>query len=218
MKNPWLNLPKTTPHILNEDFKVFIKHKVKPSNFGLQLKILPIPFIGNFDKASVVLLCLNPGYHKSWDKKAYEDKYCYKQSIKSLSFSSTTPFVYLDPKLQYTGGNWWWTRLFNPLIKKYGIERLSNKMMCLQYLAYHSETFKRLPFFLPSQNYTFFLLRKAMNKQKIIVIMRSKKLWLEVVPELKNYPYIELKNYRMPYLTERNTKNGDFQRLISALQ
>lgn len=218
IENPWKSLPKAPPHILAEDLEVFVKHKKEPSHFGLQLEILPVPFLGDFEKASIVLLCLNPGYNRNLDRKAYEDKYCFKESIKGLTFSSSTPFICLDPKLEYTGGYKWWTRLLKQLIQRFGMKKISEKLMCLQYLPYHSKTFRRPPCILPSQNFTFFLLRKAMEDQKNIVIMRSKKLWLEAVPELETYPFIELKNYRMPYLTERNTKNGNFQRLIEALQ
>lgn len=217
-KNPWINLPKTRPYILAEDLRALRENLIKPHQLGLHLGILPVPYLGHPNKAKVVLLCLNPGYRRKLDRKAYKDKYCFKEDLKSFTFSNRIPFRFLDPKLEYSGGYKWWTRLFKRLIRKFGMGALSKKLMCLQYLPYHSKTFKKPPCILPSQNYTFFLLRKAIKRKKVIVIMRSKKLWFEAVPELKSYPFIELKNYRMPYLTARNTKNGDFRKLIKALR
>lgn len=218
MQNPWIKLPKIPPHILLEDFEVLTKYGKKPEHFGLQLEILPIPYLGNFKKASVVLLCLNPGYHRYLDRKAYEDKYYFQESLNSLTFSNRIPFLYLDTKLKHTGGYKWWTRLLKRLTEKFGIKILSEKLMCLQYLPYHSKIYSNPPCILPSQKFTFSILRRAIKNNKIIVIMRSKKLWFDAVPELKTSPFIELKNYRMPYITERNTKNGDFQKVIEALQ
>lgn len=57
-----------------------------------------------------------------------------------------------------------------------------------------------------------------MKSKKTIVITRSKNLWLESVPELKNYSFIELKNYRLPYLTEKNVKNESFGEIALALK
>jgi len=218
MNNPWRHLPKTPPHILSEDFEALTKCGENPKHLGLQLEILPVPYLGNIEKASVVLLCLNPGYHKSLDRKAYKDKYCFRESLNSLTFSNEIPFLCLDQKLKYTGGYKWWTRLLKRLMEEFGMKTLSEKLMCLQYLPYHSKTYCNPPCILPSQKFTFSLLKKAIEDKKTIVIMRSKKLWFKAVPELKTYPFIELKNYRMPYFTERNTKNGDFQRIIEALR
>jgi len=217
-RNPWLKLPKTSPFILVEDLKQISRYGLRPESLGWKTEILPVPYLGNPKKAKIILLCLNPGYNKSLDRKAQKDKYCFKESIKALKFSSKTPFICLDPKLEYTGGYKWWTRLLRSLIREFGLKTLSKKLMCLQYIGYHSKTFRRPPCVLPSQKFTFFLLRKVMKSKKVVVVMRSKHLWFESVPELKDYSFIELKNYRMPYLTERNVKNGSFGEIINSLR
>ncbi|MFH1792688.1 MAG: hypothetical protein ABH819_03590 [Patescibacteria group bacterium] len=218
-ENPWLKLPKTAPYILNEDLKTLINCDVNTNKLGWRLELLPVPYLGNPKRAKFVVLCLNPGYNKDFDEKAYfEDEYYIQESLKSLNFKSSTPFYCLDSKFDYSGGYVWWTRLLRPLIKRFGLKVLSEKLMCLQYIGYHSKTFKNPPCLLPSQKYTFSLLKQFMKENKTIIVMRSKKLWIQAVPELDNYPYIELKNYRMPFLTENNVKKGDFQLLIKALQ
>lgn len=216
--NPWLKLPKSSPYILPEDLKRISKYKITPENLGWQLEFLPVPYLGNFKKAQIVLLCLNPGYDKILDQLAHKDKSYYQENLRSLNFASKIPFYCLNPGFDYSGGYKWWVRLLKQLIEKYSLKLLSEKLMCLQYLPYHSKTFKNPPCLLPSQNYTFCLLKKAIKEQKVIVIMRSKKLWFSTVPELKTYDFIELKNYRMPYLTRGNIKNGNFEKIIRALE
>lgn len=218
-ENPWLKLPKNPPYILAEDLKKLSEYGFTPERLGWKTALLPVPYLGSPKEAKIVLLCLNPGYNRSLDRKAYfEDKYYYQENFKSLQFSSRVPFYYLNPRFNYSGGYRWWTRLLGSLIKDFGLKALSYKLLCLQYLGYHSKTFKRPPHIIPSQLFTFDILRKMIKDKKTIIIMRSKKLWLEAVPELKTYPFIELKNYRMPYLTEKNVKNGNFQEIIDALK
>lgn len=218
MENPWKHLPKTPPHILVEDLETLARHNKEPQDLGLQLEILPLPFIGDLDKASVVLLCLNPGYHRELDRRAYEDSYCFNESIKALTFSSEVPFICLDPELEYTGGYKWWTRLLGQLIQKFGIKVLSEKLVCLQYLGYHSKTFRGLPTVLPSQMFTFSLVRRAIKEQKTIVMMRSEHLWQRAVPELRDYGYVKLRNYRSPFLSSGNMGAADFERLLQAFR
>jgi hypothetical protein len=48
---------------------------------------------------------------------------------------------------------------------------------------------------LGSQRYGWQLVRNAMKRQSVIVVMRSKRLWFGAIPELETYPRIyELRN------------------------
>lgn len=219
MDNPWLKLPKKEPFILPNDFEVLRKNNIDLIKIGIHTELLPVPFLGNLNKASIILLCLNPGYNKKLDYFAYSDKIFLKESIKSLTFSCQIPFNCLDEKFSFTGGYIWWKKILKSLIKIFGNKKISQKIMCIQYFPYHSKKYHHLPFVLPSQYYSFYLVKQAIKKNKIIVIMRSKKLWLKAVPELEKYSYIELKNYRRPFLTENNLENRiDFERIIKVLQ
>lgn len=218
MKNPWLYLPKQQPHILPGDLEVLMRFNVIPEKLGLRLEVFPVPYIGNLDEAKIVLLCLNPGFIEQ-DIEIYEnDKGFNQENLKILTFESNPPFFYFNPKFKYTGGYKWWSKILKECINEFGMDEVSRKIMCLQYIAYHSVTFINPPTILESQKFTFNLLGKAINLKKIIVIMRSKKLWLKAVPELENYPYIELKNYRRPFISRRNMKDGNFERIVSAIK
>lgn len=218
MRNPWLELPKGPPHILPEDLAIIQRSKTTPAKLGLRLEVLPVPYLGNPIEAKILLLCLNPGFSQQ-DLRVYDnDPKCNEENIKTLTFESNPPFFYLNQKFSDTGGYKWWSKILKECLARFGEDRVSHKFMCLQYIAYHSVTFINPPSILESQNFTFDLLRKAMNQEKIIVVMRSKKLWIRAVPKLENYPYIELKNYRRPFISKRNMKEGDFERIVVALK
>lgn len=215
-QNPWVELPKKAPYILKSDLKVLNRYGTVPEDLGFRLEVPPVPYVGTLDKTKVVLLCLNPGFKEETDLGRM-GKVEYEENIKTLTFSSNTPFYYLNPILAGSGGYEWWSKILRSFIAAYGMKTISEKIMCIQYLGYHSIRFRRPPYVLPSQYFSFNLVRKAILNKMPIVIMRSKKLWLESVPELENYPYIELRNYRRPFLTKNNIKNGNFDSLLNAL-
>lgn len=219
MDNPWLKLPKKEPFILPNDLEALRRNNADLIRIGIHPELLPVPYLGDINKASIVLLCLNPGYNKKLDDLAYSDKAFIEESIKSLTFSCQTPFYCLNEKFSFTGGYIWWKKLLKDLINRFGMKKISEKIMCIQYFPYHSKKYHNLPFILPSQNYSFNLVKQTIKQKKVIIIMRSKKFWLKAVPDLENYPYIELKNFRRPYLTENNLKNkSDFSKIIDAFR
>jgi hypothetical protein len=103
------------------------------------------------------------------------------------------------------------------LIEVVGQERVAKRMMWLQYVGYQSREYRPFPVRLPSQDFAFSLLREAMSSGKVVVIGRSRKLWLAAVPELADYDYIELRSPRSPYLTPKNTGKDAYTRIVEAL-
>jgi hypothetical protein len=90
-------------------------------------------------------------------------------------------------------------------------------MILLQYLGYQSLEYHPFPVRLPSQEFAFWLVREAISAEKIVVIGRSRKPWIDAVPELANYDYIELRSPRSPYLTPANMGTEAFARVAQAL-
>ena len=95
---------------------------------------------------------------------------------------------------------------------------VSSKVMVVQYFPYHSKAFRALPRILPSQTFSFRLVQEAIAKGKVIVVMRSRELWLNAVPALRNYPYIELKFPRNPRIAPNHMADGEYERLVAALE
>lgn len=91
--------------------------------------------------------------------------------------------------------------------------------MCLQWFPYHSAGVGDLGSVavLPTQQYTFGLLKDAIREGKMIVMMRSEQLWLASVPEFRQVHYVLLKNVRRPFCSPGNMPPGAFERLVDAL-
>lgn len=214
--NPWLDLPSEPPYIATVDTDVLLK--VGKRADGLRFDVLPDPYLGDMNQAEIVVLPLNPGFEDAdLLVNMQRDEYVTQNRL-SLKLKSSPPFYFLNPELMYSGGYRWWMRIFKPLLQQ-GISAntLAHKMMCIQYLGYHSTTYLHLNTTLPSQLYSFDLVRQAIQLKKIIVMMRSEKLWLEAVPELKNYPYIKIKNPRNPVLSPANLTQDGFDQILQHL-
>lgn len=215
MNNPWLDLPTSKPYIARMDEEVV---RTAPKLFShLRLEIPPDPYLGNLDKAEIILLALNPGFTES-DFITFQDDEYTKQNRLNLLHRSEPSMYVLDKKFDFSGGYQWWTRILKKLITDgVPIEVLGDKLMCLQYFPYHSTTYSHIPQLLPSQQYTFHLLNKAIENGKTIVIMRSRKLWVNAVPTLKHVEFIELKNPRNPVISPNNMLLSDYNRILSSL-
>lgn len=89
--------------------------------------------------------------------------------------------------------------------------------MMVEYFPYHSVNYKHISRFTPSQLFSFEIVRQAILKEKIIVIMRSKNLWLEAVPELASYTYMTLKSAQNVVISPQNIGELNFKVLLSEL-
>jgi hypothetical protein len=124
--------------------------------------------------------------------------------MKNLTFSNVPSYYGLDEKYSYSGLFKWSNPKLKDVIALTGREKAANGICLIQFFPYHSTTYSPLNRILPSQKYSFHLVQSAIEQGKLIVIMRSRRNWEEQVPELREYPYIELKAPRSPYLTQNN--------------
>jgi hypothetical protein len=204
MQNPWIDLPTTAPYVLESDRAAIDNFNNDPKTTEqthIFLDMFPLPFLGAKD-APVVLLNLNPGYvldgviredgKKVRDLEIAADQILADTIRRNLAHEPLDyPFYLLDPKSRKAeaGGNEWWSRKLKYLIAECGQQRLANKVLCVEYFPYHSN---RANWFhtsasVSSQQYSFQLVRNAMERNALIVIMRSSRVWLNTIKELENY-------------------------------
>jgi hypothetical protein len=77
--------------------------------------------------------------------------------------------------------------------------------------------------YLETKKFAFEVIRHAIKKDRLFIILRSKNEWYTAVPELKEHKkrgkVFEVKNYRQPYITPKNfTNESDFEILVEALR
>jgi len=235
MKNPWEGTAKDKngEYIANcdkENGKIYdLKQKYKGDyDYELKLGAMPSPYTGHPEKALVFFLVLNPGYHDG-DEKVAEDNE--DVLLKNLTHSNLEyPFVSFHPDLKGTEGDKWWSEKLKFLIKalgEKGKDILSQYAFSAEYFPYPSRNCKVGNKVLDSQEYTFYLVRKAMKDNKIIVIMRSKALWFDAVNGLESYHnLITVKNPQNPYISTAscaprlrgNMSEEDFKKIVDALK
>ncbi len=215
MNNPWSKLPATEPYILKEDLEVIESHK----NFvGLRLDTFPEPLVGGLDNAKVVFLALNPGFADTdVDVNMKLPKFI-EGCRTNLENPYTSPFYYFNGGLEATGGYKWWSAKLKPLINA-GVseEVLRDKIMMVEYFPYHSINYKHINSYTPSQLYSFEIVREAIKRGKTIIIMRSKALWLEAVPELVGYSYMTLSSAQNVVISPKNIGELNFKALLQEL-
>lgn len=217
MDNPWLELPARAPYVLPQDAPFLPVSRGAEDPGELQLSVPPHPFAGCPQRSTVVLLLLNPGFDGT-DVTHYNADPVYRSMVqRGLDFSNDPPLWCLDPRVAHTGAYRWLEAKTRWLSAACGNAALQNKFMQIQYLAYKSKREPALKSVLPSQRYSFQLLREAMEAGKEIVVMRSRQKWIAAVPELEKYPYMELRNVRQPFLSPGNLPPGGFERLCKAL-
>lgn len=220
MNNPWAQLPNKQPYVLTSD-AYYIERFNQTTDLDHQIhtEILPEPFLGSLEKASLVLLNLNPGFDDQdliWHKRPD----FVQENAKNLLHESNPPFYLLNQKFSNSAGYMWWYKHLKELVEKKGLEDVANSTMCIEFFPYHSRRFKRIgkkvlpDKYLPSQQYSFDLVRRAILMNKTILIMRCEKTWIEAVPELVNYGYFRINNWQSPYVSRNNTSQGFFNTIL----
>ena len=197
MRNPWQELPSVPPFVAPIDAELLSRARFTSE---LKLDLLPQPWTGNPNSAQVFMLALNPGFSPNDYIELSNPDYAEQWRL-ALSFQTRTPFYFLDPAFKDTGGYRGWARRLRELIEVVGIEAVGAKVMCIEHFPYKSVRYAPLGVTLPSQLYSFELVREAIRQRKQVVIMRSERVWLESVPELRSYPNIRLSNHQNPYLS-----------------
>jgi hypothetical protein len=228
MKNPWTELPGEIPFVLKEDLPIVEKfnRRFSPDHpVYIHTEGLPLPILGR-PGAPVVLLNLNPGFtetdieNPAFEKLAEEEVNFHGEAIiKCLRHEELEyPFYLLDPRVEDAGGYTWWTRKLKHLIWEFGAKHVANNVVCVEFFPYPSRRYGHCEI-LPSQEYSFFVVREAMKRGAVIVGMRSSRLWLWQIPELEGYQnYFALKNPQTPAVSPNNCPPGGYGKVVEALR
>lgn len=217
MHNPWIDLPETAPFVLACDKQgiVDFNTKAKPEH-KIHLELLPAPYTGN-PEAKIVLLNLNPGFYERNERFLLGDEYFIKASRANLTHTQQAyPFYLLDPRNAASPGYYWWSRKLKPLIDRYGLKKVANKVCVVEYFPYHSVHFG-CTIVVPSQAYNVYLVKEGLKRNALIIQMRSRRVWQHAIPGLASYPnYYELKNPQNPTISANNCPGG-FPEILKVL-
>lgn len=203
--NPWRNLPHKAPYVLDADRRAIeVFNSGAQDHVRLRVETCPEPFFGALD-APIVVLLLNPGV--SSDDHYDADLHAAVSGAKAA-----------DDHFYLHGSNGWWTKLVRALSRERPDVDISRRVLSVEFIAYRSKSFGCGHLRLPSQEYSFALVRQAIERRAAIVIVRGARHWFGAVPELHGYEnLIGIVNPQSASLSQGNLKADGFQRLIAAL-
>lgn len=218
MKNPWEKLPKQNNfYVLEEDAEIINKFNEYINKYDekyrIHSEIMPAPFMGDILNSKIVILTLNPGFDPKEAKRDFYEKYkkYWEKQIVHLFPDPNYPLFCFEKKY-VTYSNYWQIKL-NPLIQVSSVEKVAKNISIIQFFPYHSEKFRNIPKkiskdYLISQQYNFHLVRKAIERDAIIVIQRGERLWKEAIPELEKIDnknnFYKTNSYLNPIMSEKN--------------
>lgn len=222
MQNPWLSLPRVDPNELTlpEDRPFLRAHEATNTapEYRVHRNLYPEPFLGRFD-APVVFLLQNPSVRPSWIEAElrYQRNPAFAAARYS-SFSGDKAHFYLSrPATCDAPGTTWWRKTscqhVLPLVRD-----IANRLLVLEFMPYHSESFDHAHLRLPSQEFTFHLLRQAIARGALVLCARMWPQWVCAVPDLwehREAGNVLMNNSRHPAITRQNTPG--FDKLVAAL-
>ena len=203
MKNPWLNI--SLSDTVADCDKSVINSLTTAVKSKIVLDTLPEPYHGD-PEAKVYLLNGNPG-HSEKDltfvgcgnaiqaasvlpngKNAFSN--IYEKEICEELWHINKEFIWLrDPETvvnaigeSHLGYKWWKDRV-RKLKKACGCE-ISEKVFCIECFPYHTK--HKMAFDLPSGKYVDDFIYSAMEEEKVIVLMRSRREWFARIKGLEN--------------------------------
>jgi hypothetical protein len=220
IRNPWLGLPQEPPYVLEGDISSLdeFDNKVKPE-FQVHRELLPEPFIGNVQDASVVLLNMNPAYEEA------ERTFHLDPAFRSIARANLAqaplphPFYFLDPSGRSPGHLYWSGRLAELGQACGGWEPVAKHIAVVEWYPYHSLEMSRswMPR-VPSQAFSFRLVQDAIDRGAVIIIIRAVKWWQQQLPGLVAGATPLAHNYRRGGRVLRRACPDGFQAAVDAIK
>lgn len=214
--SPWLTLSANPPFLASCDIDA------KPmlrDFYNLHLEILPQPYLGDVCGAKVIVLLLNPGYTSSESTIELRSNKLQKALRENLD-PKKSRLLFLDEEFDWTAGGRWWRKILSAVFDSgVSVEDVHRNMAVVEYFPYHSTEFRMKPnTTLPSQDYSFEIVRNAVARNATVLLMRGDKWWLSTVPELAEADVIKPKSTRNAVLSENNLGEHNFARLVGLLR
>jgi hypothetical protein len=237
--------PKSGIHLFDSDWEIYNDAELRDKFFSpvialesyiteqifnkpnprFHVGLIPQPYFGNLQKASVFLLMLNPGlsasdfyaeqHHKDYRRALLENLY---QENGKRDF----PFVFLNPEFSWHKGfDYWYGRLKKVVqllsektrwTYKDCLSHVASNVVCLQLVPYHSTSFdahqliqSEAPHLGSTQairNVAKDVALRAEKGHALVFVLRQSQNWEIAQTEAKSQIFMEDQN-RSAYLSQR---------------
>lgn len=215
LDNPWLALPEAPEYVLADDLAILRRFPMAMDK--LVFAGMPGPFVGNPLMARVLLLALHPGFVDS-DAEAARDQAIQGPWRDALQLRDGALFHPIEPGHQAACGSPWWPKKLRRLIETVGAETVMARVAAAEWFPYVSRKLVEIPELLPSQAFTFQVVRRALEHGAQPIIMVGSAQWLESVPELARHRVITIRNWQNPTITLGNMESDEWERVVTVLR
>lgn len=215
--NPWKGIGHQPPFVLAEDrpeIEAFNSAHGHNDDRRINLYHTPVPREGPIT-APLILLQLNPSFDKAkpYGHQSQQTTLLELESIKDESY----------PHIGVTTYDSWWIPRLRQLMNesRIGPDKLSRNICSIDFFPYRSIKFCHGAIRLPSQNYTFALVRERLASGAIIIVMRGYRLWVSEITELAaqiNRTVFRTNSAQSSYITSRNLPDGVFDSICARLR
>ncbi|OJV43983.1 MAG: hypothetical protein BGO25_12685 [Acidobacteriales bacterium 59-55] len=179
-------------------FDKFIRsNRFREDDKQLHLSLLPVPFVGNLEKAKVFILLMNPGLGASnyYEEEDAAFRAACISNISQTNGNDEFPFFCLNPRFAWSGGFIWWEARLRPILSKLvaksgctyyeALASLAKQIVAVELIPYHSvdgsalngrgNPWKNLP---SARHAREFVKRLCGAKEKpLVVVLRSHERW-----------------------------------------
>lgn len=220
MINPWNDFPESNCMVHPDDKELVDAHnRSVKEKYRFILHLAPEPWIGDIN-APVVVLLANPGATDS-DLGGFSEPKAdviVRSALKNLrQEKSDYPHFFFDPILEGTQGQNWYFKAFKTLLNEFGPSQLSKSILTCEMAPYHSKNWLKPSAEFSTQAYTHSLVRRAMERNAIVLIHRAARHWMAEIPALKEYSKaFRPKSSQSMYVSPGNYP-GAIQELRSAI-
>jgi hypothetical protein len=214
LKNPWTEIPDRPDFVLPQD-EPFIRSYNRLCEDGAPSKInlahTPEPRLGPLS-APVYMLLANPSYNAS-QPDGEPDPKAREAQLESARRDDTTHLGIGQP-------NDWWRKRVRRVADAVGTDKAARGICSVEFFPYRSLKFDHAQIRLPSQQYTFGIVRDALRDGRLIIVMRVASAWFGAIPELADSigkTVFIAKNNQSSYLTDGNLGDVAYGRLCEQL-
>jgi hypothetical protein len=188
------------------------------ADYQFLLHLAPEPWIGTL-QGNLLVLYSNPGATQDNLNKVLQLKHneVMEKSISNLNQEIISfPHFHFDPELKDTEGGKWFRSKYRWLIEETSDRAVSENLITCELAPYHSVKWKIPRRKLPTQEFTYEIIRSAMSRDAVILLARTPKIWLKNLPELEKYPKMFRPNSINASISPKNYP-GNFDKIIEAV-
>ena len=133
-------------------FKRFIRSdRFQQNDQELHPSLLPVPFVGNLERAKIFILLMNPGFSPAnyYEEEVPAFRAACVRNLRQLNGDDEFPFFCLNPEFAWSGGFIWWEALLRPILSKLlelkkvpsyyeALAFLAKRIAAVELIPYHS--------------------------------------------------------------------------------